>query len=103
MTDQIVATTAGKVRGIEKMGCLQFRGIPFAAPPVGELRWKPPQPHAAWDGVRDATEFGPICPQVAGTMERLGGGAAGEAEPDGRGLPHAQRLHAGRRRRSARR
>ena len=71
MTDPIVATTAGNIRGIEKMDCLQFRGVPFAAPPVGDRRWKAPQPHEGWDDVRDATEFGPICPQVAGTMEQL--------------------------------
>jgi para-nitrobenzyl esterase len=40
-----------------------FRGVPFAAPPVGELRWRPPQPAAAWDGVRDATEAEPACIQ----------------------------------------
>jgi para-nitrobenzyl esterase len=40
-----------------------FRGIPYAAPPVGELRWKPPQAVASWDGVRAAREFAPICPQ----------------------------------------
>jgi para-nitrobenzyl esterase len=76
----VTSTAQGKVQGVEKLGCLQFRGIPFAAPPVGELRWKSPQPPAAWDGVRDASEFGPICPQVAGTMERLGG-RAGKPDP----------------------
>jgi para-nitrobenzyl esterase len=40
-----------------------FRGIPFAAPPVEELRWKPPQPVAAWDGVRECTKFSAISPQ----------------------------------------
>ena len=40
-----------------------FRGVPFAAPPVGDLRWRPPQPAAAWDGVRDATEAAPACIQ----------------------------------------
>jgi para-nitrobenzyl esterase len=40
-------------------GVRSFKGIPFAAPPVGELRWKPPQPPADWEGVRPATEFGP--------------------------------------------
>lgn len=66
-------TTKGEVRGVEKLGCLQFRGIPFAAPPVGPLRWKAPQPVEEWDGVSDATEFGPTCPQNAGTMEAMGG------------------------------
>jgi para-nitrobenzyl esterase len=73
MSEPIAQTEQGKVEGIEKLGCLQFRGIPFAAPPVGPLRWKPPQPPASWDGIRDATEFGPICPQNLGTMEQLGG------------------------------
>ena len=68
-----VATTSGKIGGIEKMDCLQFRGVPFAEPPVGPLRWKAPRPHPGWDGTRDCSEFGPICPQVAGTLERLGG------------------------------
>jgi para-nitrobenzyl esterase len=41
-----------------------YRGIPYAAPPVGDLRWKPPQPPAAWQGVRDAGKFGATCWQV---------------------------------------
>jgi len=40
-----------------------FKGIPFAAPPVGELRWKPPQPVKPWEGVRLCADFGPWCPQ----------------------------------------
>lgn len=40
-----------------------FKGIPFAAPPAGDLRWKPPQPVKPWEGVRACTEFGPWCPQ----------------------------------------
>jgi para-nitrobenzyl esterase len=43
-----------------------YKGIPFAAPPVGKLRWRAPQPPAHWDDVRSATEFGPICMQAAG-------------------------------------
>ena len=42
-----------------------YRGVPYAAPPVGALRWKPPQPAAPWTGVRPATAFGAICPQTA--------------------------------------
>ena len=49
------ASTDGRVR--------IFKGIPYAAPPVGDLRWKEPQPAAAWEGVRDATEFGRQCMQ----------------------------------------
>lgn len=41
-----------------------FRSLPYAAPPVGELRWRPPAPPAAWDGVRKADQPGPICPQT---------------------------------------
>ena len=44
-------------------GLRVFRGIPYAAPPVGDLRWRPPQRVASWDGVRAAKEFGAICPQ----------------------------------------
>jgi para-nitrobenzyl esterase len=41
-----------------------FRGIPYAAPPVGELRWKPPQPAAPWEGIRECTQYSKICPQA---------------------------------------
>jgi para-nitrobenzyl esterase len=59
----LVETRCGKVEGIEKQRVLQFRGIPFAAPPVGDLRWRPPQPAEPWSGVRRADQFGPIAPQ----------------------------------------
>lgn len=52
------STTAGQIRGIEHGAGLRFAGIPFAAPPVGDLRWRPPASVEAWDGVRDATTFG---------------------------------------------
>ncbi|HEY2542354.1 MAG TPA: carboxylesterase family protein [Gaiellaceae bacterium] len=62
----VVATDAGVVRGAVANGMRAFRGIPYAAAPVGALRWRPPQPHAAWKGVRAATEFGSGCPQTLG-------------------------------------
>ncbi len=58
-----VNTRAGKVEGNYKDGLYVFKGIPYAAPPVGELRWMPPQPVKPWDGVRPAKKFGPIPPQ----------------------------------------
>src|SRR6266700_1796869 len=51
-----VISADGKVR--------TFKGIPYAAPPVGPLRWKPPQPVRSWTGVRKAAEYGPRCMQA---------------------------------------
>jgi para-nitrobenzyl esterase len=59
-----VTLDTGQIKGFEKDGVQTFLGIPYAAPPVGELRWKPPQPAASWDGVRECKEFGSACPQV---------------------------------------
>ncbi|HTE27681.1 carboxylesterase/lipase family protein [Flavitalea sp.] len=56
----IVTTQYGQLEGVkEASGIYAFKGIPFAAPPVGELRWKEPQPLKKWDGVRRAVAFGP--------------------------------------------
>jgi para-nitrobenzyl esterase len=60
----VVKTDKGAVRGFEKNGVYTFLGIPYAAPPVGNLRWRPPAPAKKWDGTLDATEFGNPCPQV---------------------------------------
>ena len=59
-----VATADGPVAGIARNGVMQFLGIPFAAPPIGPLRWKPPQPVKPWTAVRIAKAFGPTCAQV---------------------------------------
>jgi para-nitrobenzyl esterase len=53
----------GELEGTEEAGMRVFRGIPFAAPPVGALRWREPQPAASWQGVRKADQFGPACAQ----------------------------------------
>jgi len=57
----VVEAEAGAVRGAWDEGIAVFRGIPYAEAPVDDLRWKPPVAKAHWDGVRDATEFGPPC------------------------------------------
>ncbi len=54
-----VRTENGVIDGIDDSGVLIFRGIPYAAPPVGDLRWKEPQPVRNWTGVREAKKFGP--------------------------------------------
>jgi para-nitrobenzyl esterase len=59
----VVNAPAGAVRGEARAGLEVFRGIPYAAPPVGPRRWRPPAPLAPWEGVRDATAFGPACLQ----------------------------------------
>jgi para-nitrobenzyl esterase len=61
----IVVIGGGAVRGVAGPGGYTFRGLPYAAPPTGDLRWRPPQPSTDWDGVRDATRFAPSCPQPA--------------------------------------
>ncbi|MFI9584041.1 carboxylesterase/lipase family protein [Streptomyces sp. NPDC052236] len=60
-----VRLRSGAVRGRQLDGHLSFRGIPYAAPPVGELRWRPPAPVDPWPGVREATEPGTPAPQLA--------------------------------------
>lgn len=59
----IMTTDDGAVRGATAGSINEFLGIPYAAPPTGNLRWRPPQPPAEWRGVRDATQFAPSCPQ----------------------------------------
>ncbi|HYB30043.1 MAG TPA: carboxylesterase family protein [Solirubrobacteraceae bacterium] len=59
----IVSTASGTVRGVAVSGGYEFLGLPYAAPPTGNLRWRPPQPPAGWKGIRDATQFAPSCPQ----------------------------------------
>lgn len=60
----VVITDRGAVQGADVGASWSFRNVPFAAPPVGALRWKPPQPAACWSGVRAATEWGGVCPQL---------------------------------------
>src|SRR5499426_161572 len=63
-TGPVVNTAEGPVTGLVRNGVYEFRGIPYAAPPVGKLRWMPPQSVGKWKEPRDATHFGNICAQV---------------------------------------
>src|SRR6516162_9025482 len=60
----VVSTAEGQVRGFVKNGVNIFLGIRYAAPPVGNLRWRPPAPIERWQGTLDATMYGNTCPQV---------------------------------------
>lgn len=62
---QEAQTADGKVRGVAEDGVEAFKGLPFAAPPVGNLRWRPPQRVVPWPGVREAGRFGPDCMRPA--------------------------------------
>ena len=63
--DDVVSIDNGLVRGESAVGGRHFLGIPYAAPPVGNLRWQPPTAAGRWRGVLDATEFAPHCAQIA--------------------------------------
>jgi para-nitrobenzyl esterase len=60
----IVKLHEGRLSGLVQGGVTTFRSIPYAAPPMGPLRWRPPQPAARWPGVRNADRVGAICPQA---------------------------------------
>ena len=62
-TPAIVETTNGKIEGIFRKGLYAFRGVPYAAPPVGRLRWLPPEPPEPWSGVRPVLRLASIAPQ----------------------------------------
>jgi para-nitrobenzyl esterase len=93
----VIPTDRGPVRGGETSAMKQYLGIPYAAPPVGDLRWRPPRPPARWQTPRDATHFANHCPQQGSSI-----GGASESEdclylnvytPNrGNGKGHAKRL-----------
>ena len=74
-----VRVDTGDLQGEVADGVDAFKGIPFAAPPVGDLRWRPPQPAAPWTGVRQATEFGASCMQGRGGPPPAAGAPAVQA------------------------
>jgi para-nitrobenzyl esterase len=69
----VAETPSGALRGEWDGDLAIFRGVPFAAPPVGDLRFRPPEPVPSWEGIRDATRFGPIAPQAPSRLSRVMG------------------------------
>ena len=66
----VVNAPGGAMEGLCDGALRVFKGIPYAEPPLGALRWKPPVPKAHWDGVIKATQFGPACTQPLYTGRR---------------------------------
>src|SRR5262245_20855336 len=60
---EIVRVDGGQITGVVDRGVRVSRGVPYAAAPIGDLRWRPPRPVVAWSGVRDAAQYGAECPQ----------------------------------------
>jgi len=77
-----IEIAAGKLAGQRTGNVFAFKGIPYAAPPVGPLRWRAPQAAEPWPGIRDATHFGPIAPQAPTQIEMLLGGSMGTQSED---------------------
>ena len=102
----VVETEQGKVKGIKADGIRSWRGIPYAAPPVGDLRWEPPQDTEDWGGVRDASTYSAKCLQGGPTPGQTGVTTAPDSAEDclylnvnapaeGRDLPVIVWLHGG--------
>ena len=68
-----VEINTGKIEGLQIDGLHIFMGIPYAAPPIGEKRWLPPQPLKPWNGLLEAKTAGPVCPQPPPAIELLRG------------------------------
>ncbi|MHA6625522.1 carboxylesterase/lipase family protein [Pseudonocardia sichuanensis] len=77
---ELVSLDQGELYGTTDGSVLRYRGIPYAAPPVGERRWRPPGPAPAWNGTRPATEPGPRCPQLAAPPDTPHATAASDTE-----------------------
>ena len=74
----VVRVDSGGLSGVAADGAVSFKGIPYAAPPVGDLRWRPPAPPGPWPGVRAASAYGAVCMQKISADNGLGPGPASE-------------------------
>jgi para-nitrobenzyl esterase len=80
--DPIVETSLGRLRGAREGDLAVFRGVPFAAAPVGERRFRAPEPAEPWPGVRDAARFGPSAPQLPVPFDLIPGLDVGPTDED---------------------
>jgi para-nitrobenzyl esterase len=87
--DLVLRVESGKLQGVLDTGVRAFKNIPYAVPPVGAQRWRPPQPPTKWNDVRDATGFGPPCPTIDGSKVSQGAVLSG-AYDIFMGVPMAQ-------------
>jgi len=78
----VARTQSGSFAGVRVGGLLVFKGLPYAAPPVGALRWREPQPATSWQGVRKADTFGNACIQAPGAAAQAGAGGSGPLGED---------------------
>ncbi len=101
----VVKVDTGSLQGTIEYGMQVFKNIPYAAPPVGDLRWRPPQPALSWGGMRDASKFGQSCPQqyiknlsdglgLPGSEDCLNLNVYGPVKP-GKNLPVMVWIHGG--------
>ena len=97
--DELQVTVAsGALSGLASRDGLvrSFKGVPYAAPPIGALRWRPPQAVTAWQGTREANRFSPICPQPSPIARRLlPAGVHPNRGGAKRGLPLSERVDGG--------
>ncbi len=101
----VTQVETGSIQGATEYNMNVFKGIPYAAPPAGDLRWRPPQPAASWSGIRDASKFGNSCPQPNLKNENKGLGLPGNEDclnlnvftpqNPGKGLPVMVWIHGG--------
>jgi len=78
----VASTRYGKVEGVEESGLSVFKGIPFAAPPIGVRRWLPPEKPAVWSGTRDVRKFGAVAPQNTQMLSALAAMVINEAQSE---------------------
>jgi para-nitrobenzyl esterase len=80
--EAIVCTKSGKLEGDFQNGVYSFKGIPYASPPIGNLRWLPPQRVKSWDGIRPAKKYGAIAPQAAMPPGGIGPDFSGQPQSE---------------------